>query len=479
MSDPSSPDDARRTWEQLLRQMLGEDGARDAMEALEAGGFDPAQMAQAAGLPGDAAGMQAMMAQMQRMMAGSDGQSVNWSLAHDIARQTAHQGGDPSVTAAESARTVSALSVADLWLDAATDLPPAGGARSAWSRAQWVEATLETWKRLTGPVASSVSDALATVLTSGDGALGGLPEGFGGPGAGDPAAMLRGLGGSVFGLQVGQAAGTLAREVFGSSDTGLPLLEGPGTALVPSNVAAFADGLDAGAEEVLAFLAVRESAHARLYAHVPWLRAHILGLVEEYARGISIDLERMEESVRSIDPSDPDALRAALSGGVFAPEVSAEQAGALERLETALALVEGWVEDVTARTVAPHLPHGVPLREMMRRRRAAGGPAEHVFSTLVGLQLRPRRLREAATLMASLVADGGPEARDAIWVHPDLLPGAEDLDSPTTFVARREEQGRQDAEIDAALADLLDGGDGSGSSGTGPTGPGSSGPGTA
>ncbi|PWD50312.1 zinc-dependent metalloprotease [Serinibacter arcticus] len=470
MSDDLSPDDARRTWQQLLQQMLGEEGAREAMEALEAGGFDPAQMAQAAGLPSDAAGMQAMMAQMQSMLASTGTEGVNWSLAHDIARQTAHQGGDPSVTAAESARTVSALSVADLWLDAATDLPPAGGTRSAWSRAQWVEATLETWKRLTGPVGSSVSDALATVLAQSEGLTGGMPElgGLGGPGglgglggAGlDPAAMLRGLGGSVFGLQVGQAAGTLAREVFGSSDTGLPLLERPGTALVPRNVADFAEGLDAPTEEVLAFLAVRESAHARLYAHVPWLRAHILGLVEEYARGIRIDLERLEESVRTIDPSDPEALRSAISGGVFAPEVSPEQAGALERLETALALVEGWVEDVTARTVAPHLPHGVPLREMMRRRRAAGGPSEHVFSTLVGLQLRPRRLREAATLFATLVAEGGPEARDAVWAHPDLLPDAADLDAPTTFTARREEQGREDADFDAALADLLDGGTG-------------------
>jgi hypothetical protein len=77
--------------------------------------------------------------------------------------------------------------------------------------------------------------------------------------------------------------------------------------------------------------------------------------------------------------------------------------------------------------------------------------------------------------MASLVSDGGPEARDALWVHPDLLPDAEDLDAPTTFVARREERGRQDAEIDAALADLLDGGDGSGSAGTGSTDGGSPG----
>ena len=114
------------------------------------------------------------------------------------------------------------------------------------------------------------------------------------------------------------------------------------------------------------------------------------------------------------------------------------------------------MEDVTARAVAPHVPHAVPLREMLRRRRAAGGPAEHVFATLVGLQLRPRRLREAASLWAALVNVGGIEARDALWEHPDLLPSGADLDDPTAFPARQAAAATQDADMDAALAQLLD-----------------------
>lgn len=445
-------EDARRRWELLLQQMLGEDGAREAMAALEANGFDPAEMAQAAGLPGDAASMQAMLGQMQRMLASTSADGVNWSIAHDIARQTAHEGGDPSLTAAQASRVTSALTVADLWLDAATDLPPSGGTRAAWSRAQWVEGTMAAWQRLTAPIATSVANALAAAIRS---QHSGLP--LGGEGAEGVEEMLRKLGGSVFGMQVGQAAGTLAREVFGTSDTGLPLVADSGTALVLGNVEAFATGLDAGPEDVLYLLAVREAAHARLYAHVPWLRPHILALVEEYARGITIDVERMEEAVRSIDVTDQDALRSALGGGVFAMEVTPEQAAALERLETALALVEGWVEDVTARAVAPHLAHAVPLREMLRRRRAAGGPAEHVFATLVGLQLRPRRLREAAALWASLYASGGMAQRDAMWEHPDLLPQPVDLEDGASFLQRRAAAEAADADLDAALEQLLAG----------------------
>lgn len=165
------------------------------------------------------------------------------------------------------------LSVAELWLDAVTDLPPSGGRAQAWSRSEWVEHTLPAWNELVAPVAASVADALATVLRDQ------LPEGLGEdpsalPGVGftlpgqvprlpagalgmpgDPAALMQRLGAAVFGMQVGQAAGTLSREVFGATDVGLPLLDQPGTVLLPTNVEAFAEGLDAPADEVRLFLA--------------------------------------------------------------------------------------------------------------------------------------------------------------------------------------------------------------------------------
>ena len=69
-----------------------------------------------------------------------------------------------------------------------------------------------------------------------------------------------------------------------------------------------------------------------------------------------------------------------------------------------------------------HLPHIEQLREMLRRERAMGGPAERTFESLLGLQLRPKRMREAAGLWEMITAAEGPESRDAKWSHPDLLP---------------------------------------------------------
>jgi len=76
------------------------------------------------------------------------------------------------------------------------------------------------------------------------------------------------------------------------------------------------------------------------------------------------------------------------------------------------------------------------LRETVRRVRATGGPAEQTFANLVGLELRPRRLREAADLWSQLREKRGIEGRDALWAHAELLPTAEDLQDPAGFLAR-------------------------------------------
>lgn len=462
MNDATSPTpgDPQPQWEQLLRQMLG-DGADEVLAEMRARGLDPAALAGGGGAP-DPQLMQHVMAQVQRMLATPGAGPVNADVAHDVARQVAVAEGDPSLTGGQVRAATDALSVAELWLDAVTELPPAGGRSHAWNRSEWVEATLPAWNRVIAPVATSVADALATVLRDqlpedlgGMGGMPGLP-GLPGLGAGlDPTEMMRRVGSAVFGMQVGQAAGTLSREVFGATDVGLPLLDQPATVLLPTNVEAFAAGLDAPLDEVRLFLALREAAHARLFTHVTWLRAHLLGLVEEYARGITIDLDALEQQVREIDASDPDALRRALSGGVFGLQNTPEQQATLLRLETVLALVEGWVDEVVATAALPHLPHAVALREMIRRRRAAGGPAEQTFATLVGLELRPRRSRDAATLWQVVTRAGGAEGRDAVWAHPDLLPGTPDLDDPAGYLVRRAALEVEQADVDAALAEIL------------------------
>ncbi|GAA1656925.1 zinc-dependent metalloprotease [Kribbella alba] len=372
---------------------------------------------------GGAPDLNAIFAQVQQLLSGStDGKPVNWDLAKDIARKTVAAAGDRSVTPTDSDRVADAVRLAEHWLDPATTLPEASTTSAAWSRAEWVENTLPVWQTLVNPVAEHVAGAMG-------GALPAEAQQLAGPMAG----MLRQLGGSIFGAQVGQGLGELAGEVVSSSDIGLPLGPAGQAVLIPDNVAKFAEGLGLTDEDVRLYLALRECAHQRLFAGVPWLRQHLFAAVADYAAGIEVDTGKIERAMADVDMQNPEAMQAALADGLFEPEDSEQQKAALVRLETALALVEGWVDDVVREATKDRMPAAVQLAETVRRRRAAGGPAEQTFATLVGLQLRPRRLRDAANLWAAVRDARGVDGRDELWSHPDLLPSATDLDDPIGF----------------------------------------------
>jgi putative hydrolase len=384
------------------------------------------------GSPEDILGKMPLFAELQKLMSWSGG-PVNWDLARQGAISQLAAGHQPT-SEAERTGVAEALRLADLWLDQVTDLPSGIERTAAWSRVEWVELTLPAWGALIDPLAEKVVAAMTSALPE-EAAMS-----FG------PVAGIMGrMGGLMFGAQVGQALGKLADEVVTSTDVGLPLAPAGTGVLVPQNVADFAAGLDRPADEVRLFLALREAASQRLFAHVPWLRQQLQDAVHAYARGITIDRDAIERGINEamsgagaegLDPSDPESIQRLLGSGVLEPEETPEQQMALRRLETLLALVEGWVDTVVAAAATDRLPGHSALAETMRRRRASGGPAEQTFATLVGLQLRPRRLRDAATVWAALGQQHGAADRDRLWAHPDLLPTSDDLDEPMDFVAR-------------------------------------------
>ena len=449
MTDPDDDDDQTGLppeLEQLLRGLGG-------------GELDPqlVQMMQGMGLDKiDPQMLSMVMGQVQAMFAAPEGPTaVNAELATDTARKTVSGEGDTLATAADGRAAEEAVQVAGLWLDGVTDVSATGLHGVAWSGAEWVEATMPVWTDLVEPVAAGVTDAVATALGSQLGELGeaGLPPGM----LEQAVPMLRRMHGSLFSMQLGQGTGTLAGEVLTGCEVSLPLVPPPTVALMPAALRAFADGLEVDEPQARLYLAVREVARVRLFGAVPWLAAALLAAVRDYAADISIDTGAIEEAVRSIDPSDPEAVQSALQGRMFAPQHSPAQQVALARLETLLALVEGWVDVVTQRATRDHLPQADALGEAVRRRRATGGPAEKAFGALVGLELRPRRLRDAANLFAALEDSGGAAARDAAWRHPDLAPGTADLDDPLGYVERAARP--QADEMDAAHDRLLRGED--------------------
>jgi putative hydrolase len=380
------------------------------------------------------------------MTGGKQSGPVNYDLARQLASSSI--GFVAPVSEKTSAAIADAVHLAETWLDGATALPAGTTKAVAWTPNDWIDNTLDTWKRLCDPVAEQISTVWASALPEEAKSM-----------AGPLLAMMSQMGGMAFGSQLGQALGKLSREVLTSTDIGLPLGPKGVAALMPEAVESLAEGLELPRSEIITFLAAREAAHHRLFSHVPWLASQLLNAVEAFAKGMKIDMSGIEDFAAGFNPAsltDPSQMEQLLNQGIFEPKATPEQTAALERLETLLALIEGWVQTVVSDALGDRIPGTSALSETLRRRRATGGPAEQTFATLVGLELRPRKLREAAVLWERLTQAVGADARDAVWQHPDLLPSAEDLDEPAGFIDRMiggDTSGIDDA-IDQAIADL-------------------------
>jgi len=432
-------------FEELLRRMMsgGQIDPEALREALSGMGGD------AAGLSFDPGMMSAFMSQLQGAFTGDP-----WESAERQALHIANREGQGITDGAKSSLT-DAFSLANLWLSEATTLSELSSAPQAMTRGEWVSKTLPVWKEIASPVSTSIADALTGALE------GRVPEEMQGlvQGAGQ---LMRGLGGSLFAAQFGQVLGRLSLEVVSGGDVGIPVLPAGTAAVIPQNIAAFGEGLEIPEDQIALYLAVRELAYARLYRHAKWLHLHLLSQITDFARGVTVDVDALEDMASRLDPSNPEELRAAIEGGELLPSQTEAQKESLTRLENLIATIDGWVDVVTEQAIA-RLPDGARLAEAARRRRAVGGPAEDALGALVGLKLRPRRLREASAMWRTVTDAVGIAGRDSLWDYPDLMPQSSDIDDPAALIARLQAMARGEGpaadEFDEALQRLLAGDD--------------------
>jgi putative hydrolase len=428
--DEQRPED----FEALLRRFL-------AGEPL-----DPEQIAKAAGLPVDPATLQQLLSKLtSAIVPGEATEGLNWSLVETQAKQIAKQG-SKQVSESVSKSISNAMATGSLWLDEVTEVASITSEPKLLSRELWVVDSLGLFKDLATPVANRMSEALTENFQEN------LPEEFSGF-MSQASGIMKSAGSVMFAMQMGQALGRLSEEVLSAGDIGLPIFKEPRPAFVAQNLAELVESLEEESDQVYFYFVVRELAHARLFKQSKWLREYTVNLITAYAREISIDNTRIVEMSENFDPNEIGNIQKAFeSGALIAPRTPA-QTIALERIETVLALIEGWVDCVTqAATV--RLPRSAAIAELVRRKRSSGGPAEKTFLTLIGLELRPRKLREASAMWNAITDAVGIQKRDAIWSHPDLLPTEADIADPTALIAKLS-NGAPEDDMDAALRDLL------------------------
>ena len=372
-----------------------------------------------------------MFEQLGKLMQGGGQTGIDWKSIAEIAISQVISRGDLQPTMSEISRNQAAGRTVDLWLDQATNFPALGTDLQAWSRKDFINYSIDSWRVISDPVLGRMADSMTTMMPGSES----IPAEF--MQLAKPMLdMVKGLTSAMVGMQVGQSLSALAMDVMGAADVGILLTKQPKPALVTQRCDSYAAEIGVDADDLLHFLASREIARQRLFNSVDWLSGAIITAVEIHAAGMHVDTSRLQAALEGIDPTDPAALAAVLEGGVLTPELTAEQQAALARLENLLALSEGWVEVVTQQATATKLTNYASMFESIRRRRAAGGPAENAFAALVGLEIRPKRMRAAYDFFKSLTDEVGAERRDFIWQNLDLLPKQDELDDPAALAKK-------------------------------------------
>jgi putative hydrolase len=389
--------------------------------------------------------------------AGNTNETLPKSVVRDTAKKIVQLQGSQPIGTKDVSVIENAFEIADLWLNEATVFPAtilqATGATTApraISRLDWVDLTVAGWHDTMEPLAAGLSSAISGLLDQAAGESDELNHSMGAI-----TGLLRTFIGSMIATQLGQAIGAISASATGAHDVGLPLLEPAQPVLIPENIELWSKDLEIPKTEIYIFHALREAAIARLFAHNPWIVSYIRSAIVDYGRGIHIDMDAIqrqaEELMSNFDPaqqnpeSGENTFSIALNNGVFTPEETPAQRAALSKLETALALVDGWADEVAALAAGERLPALTSLREIFRRQRATNAPSQQLFKSLLGLQVSPRLAREASAFWQKARELKDISARDQIW--SGILPSAEELLDPEKFL--------KSAEIPDDLSGLL------------------------
>jgi putative hydrolase len=399
--------------------------------------------------PGALAGAKSFLESMGSAKTGSDQNLITVAALRDIAKEIISAKGDLPVGTADQDRLGQSLAIANTWLDPEILFPSSTApTQSAWSKREWLDESLAGWQQLIEPLAVGMADALANVISSSSSSL---PIEFTGEVNQSPeqqdamkamlARLLRGFMGTLIATHLGKGIGLLANSITGANDVAIPLLKtDSGSHLIPQNVNEWAQGLGIDLEQVSIYLALREAAAARLFANTTWLNSYLRDAIISYGKGITIDVDSItrqaEEAMSSgeIDINNPESLNLALNAGLFTPQQTPAQELALTKLEMALALIEGWIDHVISEVASDRMPAFNALIENSRRRRATNSPMQQLFANLLGLEVSPRKMREASAFWGEVKKIKGTDGRDKCWEDPAFLPMPDDLADVAAFL---------------------------------------------
>ena len=340
---------------------------------------------------------------------------IDWILAEKIAGYLAGTGdaalprADLPALATESERRVTSYT----GLQPVRPLPPPEGI----GRREWVQSNIKAMRSLLDPVLERAGDGLGPLK---------------------PAAKL--ALGVVVTTEVGVVLGYLAQRVLGQYELVL-LDEAEATApprllFVMPNLGQAVQSFEAQEEEFMTWVALHEVTHAVQFAGVPWLHAHVAGLVRELLRSAEL---RMEAERKLKMPTWAQAKRTFESlrqGDLITILTSDGERETLNRVQAVMAVIEGHAEHVMD-AVAPDLLPSLPkLRAGLDRRRKSQSRLSRLLARMLGLELKLRQYEQGKFFCDAIVRAAGTEALIHVFSSPEALPTLDELTNPVLWLRR-------------------------------------------
>src|SRR5688572_12832034 len=273
---------------------------------------------------------------------------VDWSLARQIARFAA--GGDDGGRLAFDFDEASERALGEVSAYSGLRLTDAPPPVHEVARSEWAEANLESLAELLQPVGDRLDDRLGR--------------------AGPLAGPLKAAAGATLAAEVGLVMGYMSQRVLGQYEVSLLQPEvSPRLLFVTPNLRRAVIDLEVDEESFLRWVALHEVTHALQFSGVTWLREHLGALLREYLASVDV---RIERGAAGGLPSLPDPsliVERFREGGLAALVQTREQRQILERIQCAMAVVEGYSEHVMDAVGADVLPQYDGLRVAMEKRR--------------------------------------------------------------------------------------------------------------
>jgi coenzyme F420 biosynthesis associated uncharacterized protein len=340
---------------------------------------------------------------------------IDWIIAERIATFVAGEGegAPPTIDLGPLASESEARVVAYTGLQPARPLPSPEGI----GRREWVASNIGSMRALLDPILNRAGQNLGPLR---------------------PALQI-GVG-LVLSTEVGVVLGYLAQRVLGQYE--LVLLDEavenrpPRLLFVLPNLGQAVRSFDADEREFMTWVTLHEVTHAVQFAGVPWLHAHVGGLVQELLSSAEVRIEAPRKLRVPSREEITEIMAAVRKGDLISIVTNKAERETLDRVQAVMAVIEGHAEHVMD-AVAPDLVPSLPrLRASIDRRRRSQSGLSRLLARLLGMDLKLRQYEQGKRFCDAIVAEAGVEALHHVFSGPDALPTLRELDDPQAWLAR-------------------------------------------